>query len=235
MIDELQNILTILIVTFAVLAALAGIIVLESFFRNKFKELFNDVNYLIFFFLVTGYLLYSIGEISFYLVRIVLEDASPTGIADIYWSGGATFILISFIALTFMLFKHYYSYTKFITMVIFSTVLLGIVLALLFGITLGKEASFFNYFYPIISSLVVTFALSVILFLPYLKQFGPALIFFFLASCGILLGDIFFTYTITKGVYGLIGLIADISYLFGYGLSFIAFVTLRLRMRAVTI
>ena len=235
MIDGLQNILIIPIVTFAVLAALAGIIVLKSFFRNKFKDLFSDANYLIFFFLITGYILYSIGEVSFYLIRVVLEDASPAGIADIYWSGGATFILISFIALAFMLFKHYYSYTKFIIMVIFSVVLLGIVLSLLFGITLGKEASFFNYFYPIISSLIVTFALSVILFSPYLEQFGMALIFFFLASCGILLGDIFFTYTITKGVYGLMGLIADISYLFGYGLSFIAFVTLRLKIRTLII
>jgi len=33
----------------------------------------------------------------------------------------------------------------------------------------------------------------------------------------------------------LMGLIADISYLFGYGLSFIAFVTLRLKIRTLII
>ncbi|MBU0457209.1 MAG: hypothetical protein ABH824_02755 [Nanoarchaeota archaeon] len=235
MIGGLENILTMLIVILATLAALAGIVVLESFFRNKLKELFSDVNYFIFFFLIIGYLLYSIGEVSFYLARFILKEASSIGISDVYWSGGAIFILISFIMLAFILFKHNYNHAKFVTMMIIGGALLGFVLYLLFGVTLGKEAHFFNYFYPIISSLIVTFALSVVLFSSDLEHFGTALLFFFLASCGILLGDIFFTYTITKGVYGLAGLIADVSYLLGYGLSFVAFITLRLRMRTLAI
>lgn len=231
-IGELQSILALLIVLSAALAAVAGIVVLESFFRNKLKELFSDINYFIFFFLVSGYLLYSIGEISFYLTSVVFGDLSPVGIADIYWSGGAILILVSFAALAVMLFRQYYDSTKFKTMIIIGGALLAFILFLVFGVTLREEAYFFGYFYPIISSLIVTFALSAVLFSSQLENFGKALLYLFLASCGILLGDVLFTFIAAKGVYGFVGVIGDISYLFGYVLSFIAFVTLRQRMHA---
>lgn len=230
-IDGISNILTIFIALAAALAALAGLVVLEGFFRNRLKELFSDTNYFIFFFLVTGYLLYSIGEVSFYLAKVVLGDTSSLGIADVYWTGGAIFILTSFAALTVKLFRRYYDSTKIMIMLITGGALLIFVIYLLFGVTLGKEAHFFSYFYPIASSLIVTFALSVVLFSPQLENFGRALLFFFLASGGILLGDILFTSVAAKGIYGLTGLMADIFYLLGYSLSFIAFVALRMRMR----
>lgn len=231
----MESILTLFIVFSAILAALAGIVVLESFFHDKLKELFSDTNYFIFFFLTTGYLLYSIGEISFYLSNVLFGSVSITGIYDVYWSGGAVLILISFLALTIKLFKHYYDYTKLIALLVIGVVLLSVVIYLLWGITLGGAGNFFSYFYPIISALIVIFAFNVVLFFSQLKDFHPALLLFFLASCGILLGDILFTYIITQGIYGFSGLLSDVFYLFGYTLSFIAFVTLRLKMRTFNV
>lgn len=226
-VDGFQSTLALLIVLLATSAAVAGIVVLEIFFRNKLKELFSDVNYFIFFFLVSGYLLYSVGEVSFYLTSVIFGDESPMGIADVYWSAGALLVLVSFIALAVVLFRQYYDRTKLRIMVVIGGVLLALTLILVFGVTLHDGAYFFGYFYPIVSSLIVAFALCVILFSSQLGNFSTALSFFFLASCGILLGDIFFTFITAKGTYGFAGLITDIFYLLGYGLSFIAFIILR--------
>jgi len=232
--DGIQVILTASIVTLAVLAAIAGIVVLESFFRSKLKELFSDISYFIFFFLVCGYILYSIGEVSFYLETVVLKDTSNLGIADVYWTGGASFIMISFLALAVMLFKQHYDSAKLTKMLVIGGGLMAVVVFLLFGVTLGEEAHFFSYFYPLASSLIVAFAISVVLFSSQLGQLSIPLKFFLLASSGILLGDILFTYINTQGIYGTIGMLADIFYLFGYGTSFVAFVLWKIRVHHQT-
>ncbi|MBU0470518.1 MAG: hypothetical protein KKA62_04980 [Nanoarchaeota archaeon] len=234
-VEGLGSTLTMLIALFATLAAIAGIVVLEGFFRDKLKELFSDSNYFIFFFLVSGYVLYSIGELSYYLTDVIFENQAPVGIADVYWTGGAIFILISFIALTINLFRLHFNSIKLTTMFFIGLALVISVLILLFGVFIDQEATFFSYFYPIASSLIVTFALSTILFSLQLEDFGADLKFFFLASCGILLGDILFSYVTTTGIDGLPGMISDLSYLFGYGLSLVAFIMLRLRMHRLTI
>ncbi len=220
-----------LIALAAALAALAGFVTLEGFFRNKLKELFEDLDYFVFFFLVWGYLLYAVGEVSFYLTKFVFEDTSLLGIQDVYWSGGAFLSVVSFIALAMMLYRrHPHSGKALSHLLVGSGVVLFVVL-LLFGLI--KPATTFGYAYPILSSLIVAFGLSVFFFLRELHDFGMSLQFFFIASSFILVGDLFFAFTAAQSGYGAVTLIGDLAYLVGYVFSAIAFVVLRLRMHSL--
>lgn len=217
----------------AALAAVAGVVNLGSLFHNKLKDLFNDVNYFIFFFLVTGYSLYALGEVSYYLTLVIFKNASQIGIQDLYWLSGGLLILISFITMTSVLMKEHGSSNLLIKQLMYGGLLTVLVLAIIFGI--GGSNYSFSYIYPIISALIVSSALVVIFLSNYLGDFGQVLFFLFLASTGILAGDLLFHYSNTIGGYGMIGLLSDLFYLAGYGLSLVAFVVMRFRIKAIKI
>lgn len=233
--DAVANLVGVGIAVSAMLAAIAGLVVLQGFFHNKLKELFNDVNYFIFFFLVFGYFLYALGELSFYLAETFFQDSSLIGVHDIYWTMGGVLILVSFISLAKILFREQQGSGKLTTLLITGVIIIGFVLAAVFGLIGSKSEYFFGYLYPIISSLIVTASLSVVLFYKQLGDFKQPLLLFFMASVGILLGDIFYHYSTAWGVYGAIGLTSDLVYLFGYSLSFVAFAAMRVKMRTLAL
>jgi len=226
-IDGFQDLLTGLITASAVLAAIMGFIVLERFFHDKLEELFSDSNYFIFFFLVVGYILYSLGEVALYLTSVVMKSASFPGISDVYWVGGALFILVSFFALTIQLVRNAPSLNKLPMLLFFGLVVVSAVIGIIFTTTLGFGQHFLHYFYPLASALIVSFGFSVILFSSQLGTMSSPLTLFFIASTCILIGDIFYTSILTSNAYGIAGLAADLAYLGGYFLSFIAFLTMR--------
>ncbi|MBI2145941.1 hypothetical protein HYU22_01210 [Candidatus Woesearchaeota archaeon] len=225
------NVIQGLIALAAALAALAGFVALEGFFRNKLKELFEDKDYFIFFFLVWGYLLYALGEVSYYLTKFVFDDQSLLGIQDVYWSGGAFLTVVSFLALALMLYRQHPHSGKLLPQLLVGGVL--IVLVALYLFVLIQPATTFSYVYPLLSSLIVAFAVSVLLFSQELADFGASLKLFFVSSCFILLGDLFFAYTAGQVDYGAVAMIGDLGYLIGYTFSAIAFVVLRLRMHSL--
>jgi len=217
----------------ATFAAVMGIIVLGGFFHNKLKELFSDANYFVFFFLVAGYILYALGEVSFYLTKIVFGSTGVVGIQDAYWSAGAVLILLSFLALTLMVYRQNHGSRKALPHLLIGGLIIVLVLMVVFGSGARKEEYFFGTFYPLVSSLIVATAFSTILFSRQLGGFGRVLVLFFFASSGILLGDVFFYFATAQATYGTAALVADVCYLFGYLLSGIAFLTMRLRMHSL--
>lgn len=232
-IDLLENFLAVLVASFAALAAIMGIVVLEGFFRNKLKDLFTDTNYFIYFFLVSGYFLYALGEVSYYLFTTLFAVSSSVGISDLYWSAGSILILLSFVSLTFTLAGSSAYKSKLGLLAIFGVGLVVSVLLILTRVTFADVSSyFFGYFYPIMGSLIVAFSLSVVIYSEEAGHFNKPLFFFFLASSFILVGDIFFTYLVSHNIpeVGLLEIIIDTSYLLGYGLSAIAFLWLRVKM-----
>lgn len=220
-VENLQNTLLTIIALAAGIAALAGLFLLESFFRGKLRDLFEDTNYLISFFLASGYFLYALGEVSFYLMRVVFNIESATGIQDVYWSGGALLILVSFLALTLALFRQKGEIGSLGIMAGIGVVLLVLVLIIV------PSGSFFTRFYPIMSALIVTFASSAFFFRSRLGSWTQPLQLFLLASGAIFLGDLFFGLVTATGGYGTVGMIADIFYLLGYSSSAVAFITFR--------
>jgi len=228
--ESVENVIFFLVNLSATIAAGTGMVVLQSFFKNKLKDLFNDVNYFIFFFMVSGYILYALGEVSYYLTRQVFKNTSAIGVHDVYWTIGGILILLSFAALAFTLFKEHGGTGKFSLMLIVGIILLVLVLAIVLGVIGPRSDYFFGVFYPVISSLIITAALSVILFYNELGGLGLPLLLLFLASSCILVGDISFHYTAAQLTSGLLSLIQDIFYLVGYGLSAVAFMSLRLHL-----
>lgn len=233
--EALQNTFLGLLALTAVVASLAGFVVLFSFFYNKLKELFTDINYFIFFFLVWGYLLYTLGEVSFYLTRAVAKDTSAIGIQDVYWTGGALLILVSFIALSITLFRQNGSGRKLATLLTLGTIIILGVLALVLTIRDPAQRYFFGTLYPILSSLIVTASLSVVLFYRSLGTLRNALLIFFFASSSILAADVLFHYVTVQEIYGVIGVVTDLFYIAGYGLSAIAFIILRIGLRELSV
>ncbi len=226
-IEAFRDILAQFMVIFAAIAAITGIIVLNLLFHNKLKDLFDDKKYFIIFALVGGYLLYAVGEVSFYLMEVLAQDDSAIGIADLYWGGGAILVVLAFFAVFVNLFRAVKDSTNFLMIGGVGIVLVGGVLYYLLGIIQPGEAeiSVFNYFYPIIGAVIITFASSAVLFSKELGSFGSPLITFFFASLAIFIGDLLFINAIAEGTYltSAIGGITDIAYCIGYGLSAVGF------------
>src|SRR3990167_301413 len=92
---------------FALLTVVFGVLSINILFRNKLKELFSDHKFFIFFFLLMGYALFAMGELTWYLTLQVFEETPGTGMPDFYWITGALFMLVSFAALSRQLHKEY--------------------------------------------------------------------------------------------------------------------------------
>ncbi len=233
-IESLRDVLTQLVVLFAGVAAITGIVVLQKLFHNDLKELFDDENYFIFFFLVLGYSLYGLGEVSFYLMEVTLQSYQSIGISDIYWAAGGLLILFAYVSLLLYVLRLNKSPAKQIKLFMLSAVIVAVVAFFVFGVVapMSQDLSFFNYFYPIISSLIVSAALSVLIFPKEVGDFATPLLIFFFASVAILVGDVLFTYTTAQGGYltSSLGSLDDMFYLCGYGLSAVGFLTMRKSM-----
>jgi len=213
----------------AIFATLGGVIILHRLFQNKIKELFDDAHYFVFFFLTVGYVLYALGELSWYLMYKAAENSSAQTIADVYWSGGSLAMLVAFIALSRTLYKEYGTMQKAGIMIVAGIVLLALVLYYLFSVNASSDA--FRYFYPLISSLILIFSFSIVLFYNQIKQFKLSLLFLFFANFAILGGDVLFTYAFTHDLNSMVGIISDVWYIAGYLLSGFFFVSLLTHFR----
>ena len=228
-----REFIALIIVILASLAAVMGIYVLNVLFKDRLKELFDDKNYFIIFFLITGYILYALGEVAFYVTEKYSQQIQPMGIADVYWAFGAILILISFSALAYISIKSNENKFRFIHLIMFVGLLLVLVSYFLFSFTLKGEGNFFNYFYPLIGTLIVGMSLSAVIALEKSHHFSRSILIFSLASAGILLGDIIFTYELVAGTNFsvMLGLVEDLFYCLGYGLAAVAFLNMLLKTR----
>lgn len=226
---ELANLIFTIMGISAGLSAVAGIYVLESFFRNKLKDLFDDTSYFIFFFLVCGYFLYALGELAFYLSDYFAEQSYAIGIYDVYWSAGGFLILISFFALALMQANRSNSQSKLLYLFIIAVVLATISFVLVHQ----QGQGLFAYFYPLISSLIVSFSLGSFFFARSLGNLARPLQLFFLASSLIFVGDLIFSSGNTQVMSGTMGVVVDVVYLGGYLISLMAFLMFRSRMHTL--
>lgn len=226
MVLYLQAVLDFIIVLFAFLSAVFGMIVVNALFKNKLKMLFSDEKFFIFFFLTAGYVLFALGELTWYLIYLVFETTPSAGMSDFYWVTGAFFMLISFIALSSMLYRSYGQTHKLLPLGVFGSLLLIFVFFYVF-ITGSGDAEggsvFLKYFYPLMTSLILISSANLFLFYRYLGSTEANLVPLFFANIGFLGGDLLYAYW---GASGLFGILAQTSYILAYGLSAFAFFTL---------
>ena len=207
---------------FALLTVVFGVLSINILFRNKIKELFSDHKFFIFFFLLIGYALFAMGELTWYLTLQVFEEVPTAGMPDFYWITGALFMLISFAALSISLHKRYGETRKFVPLLIVASLLIiGVV-----SYASVTESSLLGYFYPLSTSLILIFSANLLLYYQKLDSFEIHLLYLFFANIGFLGGDLLFSYW---GDSSTLGLLSNLFYILAYGLSALAFLTLLLR------
>lgn len=218
-------------VFFAFTTAVLGIIVLGKLFQNKLKELFEDKHFFVFFFLVAGYVLYAMGELTWYLVFTVFGEVPPVSMPDFYWASGGIVLLIAFVTLALRLSKEHGNAKTIMQSLLIGVVLIGGIMFYMLSIDLVKLAAsrghvFIGFFYPVVSSLLVVFSAVVLFYSHNLERFfGKMVLFLFLSNIGILAGDILYLST-TVGEGGkFLSVLYNLVYTAAYAISSWAFIT----------
>lgn len=230
-VENFEQLISPVIAFSALIAALAGIFLINSLFKDKIKELFDDANYFFFFFLTTGYTLYALGEISWYLILRTSGQPEMNSISDVYWSIGTVVILAAFVVFAFTMHRRYGELQHRKSWIILAGSIAFATIMYLFFVNQNATQPYpFGYFYLIMSSLIMIISMNIILFRQKIVQLGQGfLVIFFLANIGMLIGDALFLYITTTGTYGIAGVISGIAYLGAYALSALAFVVIIIR------
>ncbi len=222
MVLDLLDALYLVTLLFALSTVVFGIFAVNKLFGNKLKELFSDRKFFIFFFLLIGYALFAMGELTWYLTLRVFEETPTTGMPDFYWITGALFMLVSFIALSSSLHKEYGETRKFVPLLVIGSLL--VIGVLLYASV--ADGTLLGYLYPLLTSLILIFSANLLLYYRRLDSFEVHLLYLFFANIGFLGGDLLFSYW---GASNLLGALANIFYIFAYGLSAFAFLTLLMK------
>ena len=221
MVLDLLGTLYLATLLFAFLTVVFGILSVNILFKNKLKELFSDHKFFIFFFLLLGYALFAMGELTWYLTLQVFEETPTAGMPDFYWITGALFMLVSFVALSGSLHKEYGETRKFVPLLIVGSLL--VIGVLLYASIV--DGTFLGYLYPLLTSLILIFSANLLLYYRNLDSFEIHLLYLFFANIGFLGGDLLFS---SWGASNVLGALSNIFYIFAYGLSAFAFLTLLL-------
>ena len=231
--ETIQSGLYLTSVFVAFLTAVIGIIALNVLFRNKLKELFTDHNFFIFFFMIFGYLLSALGELLWFLIFAVFGDVAPAGMQDVYSVAASLCILLSFVLLTVTMFKTYGESRKILPLLVAGAVLIGGVILYNSAQGVFQEAKtgghlFLAFFYPVTTSLIVTFSAPILFFWRKMAVFGSCLLLLFIANVTFLFADVFYIYTTVHST-GMTDILTSLFYILAYGLSSLAFIALLLK------
>lgn len=233
--EALQSGLYLTGVFVAFITAVIGIISLSVLFRDKLKDLFTDHNFFIFFFMIFGYLLSALGELLWYLTFTVFGEVAPAGMQDVYSVAASLLILFSFVILTFTMFKAYGESKKIVSLLVLGAVLIIAVLIYNSAQGIFQEAQtgghiFLAFFYPITTSLIVTFSAPALFFWRRMALFGPSLLMLFIANAAFLFADVVYIQTTVNGS-AMASILSSLGYIAAYGLSSLAFIALLLKAR----
>ncbi|MDP3698084.1 MAG: hypothetical protein Q8R47_00705 [Nanoarchaeota archaeon] len=222
MVLDISDTLYLVTLIFAFLTVVFGVFSVNTLFKNKLKELFSDRKFFIFFFLLMGYALFAMGELTWYLTLQVFEETPATGMPDFYWITGALLMLVSFAVLSSSLHKEYGEARKLVPLLVLGSVLVVGVLVY----ASAADGTFLGYLYPLLTSLILLFSANLLLYYRNLDSFEIHLLYLFFANIGFLGGDLLFSYW---GASNLLGALSNIFYIFAYGLSAFAFLTLLMK------
>ena len=208
---------------------------LNSLFHNKLKDLFSDNTFFIYFFLVAGYALFALGELTWYLIFKVFGKVAPASMPDVYWTLGSVILVISFFGFAVSLYRQHREFNNLVIMLIGGAVLLGAVIFYLSGIDLVALAAnrghvFIGFLYPLASSLMVVFSLTIPLYYHQIEHFRNSLLFLFFANIGTLAGDLLYiSSTVEAG--GIPSTFYNLAYSIAYFLAAIGFVSMYIEAR----
>ncbi len=226
--ELIQGFLYFTTVIFALSTAVCGILVLNSLFKDKMQDLFDDQTFFIFFLLVTGYTLFALGELTWYLTFKLFSKVPAASMPDFYWVSGSLVLILAFGLLSALYHRHHRDINKVGFSIGLGIVLVSSVIFYLTTIDLTQLAEsrghvFIGFFYPIASSLLVVFSATILFYLNHIKYFRTSLKLFFFANLGILCGDILYISTTVVGSEGFLGLLYNLVYTLAYLTSTLSF------------
>ncbi len=237
--ESLQTVFSTLILICAGAAAILGGMFVSKLFKKKSQGL-DGIILFTFAFLALGYIFLALGELTRYLIFSVFQQPPAVSMPDFYWVFGSISLLIAYITLAVHLHKNHGDINKSILLIILGAIVLGVLFFYFYSVDFfsgtGIGEKFLGYFYPTISSLVLIASLNIYLFMDKISTFKAGLFFLVTANISTLLGDMLYNYYnfqdfAAQGIYGLVGLGADISYVIGYSLYAIAFLALYLKLK----
>lgn len=232
---DLQSGLYLITLILALSTAILGLISANTLFKNKLKELFSDINFFIFFFLIFGYICFALAELCWYLLFKLLGEMPSASMPDVYWIAGSVFLLIAFVTFSAHMHKNQGSYVHVLSSIILTAVILGLVIVYVYIINAGGATVgniFLGYFYPIMSSLILISSLSVFLFYKNIGLFKTNFLLLVLANLAFLGGDLLYVYITFTGGYGSAGILSDILYIAAYSLCTVSFLSLLIKTKA---
>ncbi len=228
--DNFEQLISPFIAFSALIAALSGLFLITTLFKNKIKELFDDANYFMFFFLTIGYTLYALGELSWYLILKTTGEPDANSIADVYWSAGSLASLCAFAMFAYIMHKRYGQQQHRTWLILIAGISFAVLMYFFFIIQTATQAYPFGYFYLIMSSIILILSINIILFRQKITELNYGFMqVFFLATISTFVGDALFLYTTTHGTYGLIGAVAGLAYLAAYAFNAIALILASIR------
>ncbi len=217
--------------------AILGLFVLNKLFQNKLKDLFSNVSFFVFFFLIFGYGCFALAEICWFLIFDVFKQMPSASMPDIYWVIGSIFQLLAYVSFSAYMFKHHGQLRHAVALLIFGGVVLAGILGFIYGLNLFNAEKtvghmFLGFFYPLMTGLILISSLSVYLFIEKIGLFQTNFLFLFLANFAFLAGDLLYTYTTSLGVYGVLGATSELLYIAAYLLCSISFFVLLMKTRS---
>ena len=227
--ENFQEPLYIITLLLAAVTAIIGYRTVHLLWKHKDKLQLNKTTLAVFTFLAVGYILFGLGELSWYLIYGFVQKLPLASVPDMYWVLGTVALLIGFVLFSLSMYKEHGNIGHgLLLMSIAGAVAAGLLYFVLSkGIIKPGEsgfAAFLSFYYPIISSLILLASLNVYLFFEKVhSSMAPSLLLFMLANGTTFFADLLFIYYSSQGEYGLVGITSDLLYVCAYAFLVIAF------------
>lgn len=227
--ESFQEFLYIITLIFSAATAIVGYRAVHLLWKQKDKLQLSKTTLAVFTFLAVGYILFALGELSWYLIYGFVQKLPLASVPDMYWILGTIALLIGFTLFSLSMYKEHGGVGHgLLSIFIAGAVVAGLLYFVLSkGIIKPEEsgfAVFLGFYYPIISALIVLASLNVYLFFEKVhNSLAPSLLLFMIANGAIFIGDLLFTYYSSQEVYGFIGIVSDLFYICAYAFLVVAF------------
>ena len=227
--ENFQEPLYILTLIVAAFTTIVGYRAVHLLWKHKEKLQLSKTTLAVFTLLAVGYILFSLGELSWYLIYGFVQRLPLASVPDMYWILGTVALLIGFVLFALSMYKEHGGVAHgILLMFIAGAVVAGILYFVLSkGIIKPGESgfsAFLSFYYPIVSALILLASLNVYLFFEKTNNsMAPSLLLFMIANAITFIGDVLFIYYSSQGIYGFIGIASDILYICAYTFLVVAF------------
>lgn len=185
---------------------------------------------IVFTLIAIGYVLWGFAEGWWTYLYYGLGNINVVTSADIFWVAGYFVVFAGFIYFASQMYKIHGGLKKGlvttgIVTIVSAAVLFYLIGSLILGFQEGESAIeiFLDYFYPIASAVLIISSIAIYQFYKEAKAVGTTLLLVALSILAYFVGDMFFTYYSWNEIYGVPGLISDVSYIIGDIVAIFAF------------